>query len=150
MSPAFSTRTHWSIYLPALLVALLWGVLLVWADAQEPKLVSVWWLALVIEAFFVPGLYLAAWLRARGNEFTLGSGLYVRKGGFRSEKLGVALSMVDDVSLRQSILQRWLGAGTLDVRLKGGRVVSLADMGNVKKAVNVFEEISAGGNPAEI
>lgn len=142
MSPAFSTRTHWSIYLPALLVSLLWGALLIWADSQEPKLMSVRWLALVIEAFFVPALYLAAWLRARGNEFVLSDSLYICQGGFRSEKLGVTLAMVDSVSLRNSLLQRWLGAGTLDITLKGGRVVSLSDMGRARKAVEAFAEVS--------
>lgn len=145
MSPVFSTRTHWSIYLPALMVSILWAALLIWADMQEPKLVSVRWLAVVIEAFFVPALYLAAWLRARGNEFVLGDGLYVRKGGLRGEKFGAALSMVESVSLRQSILQRLLGAGTLDIRLKGGRLVSLTDMGEVRNAVRVFDEASGGG-----
>lgn len=138
MSLAFATRTHWSIYLPALLVSLIWGALLVWADAQEPTLVSVRWLALVIEAFFVPALYFAAWVRAWGSEFVLGEGLYVRKSGFKSEKIGAALSMVERVCVRQSLLQRLLGAGTLDIYLKGGRVISLSDMARVRRAEEAF------------
>jgi hypothetical protein len=132
-------KTHWSIYLPAFLVAVLWGGLALWAARAGAETVLT--LALLVEAGAVPVLLLMAWLRARGRVLEIGSqGLFLQTGMLRPVKLGAALSMVEALEAHRSLLQRLLGAGTVEIRLKGGASWRLDDMAAPEAIVACFEK----------
>ena len=132
-------KTHWSIYLPAGLVAVLWGGLAFWAARAGAETVLT--LALLVEAGAVPVLLLMAWLRARGRMLEIGSqGLFLQTGMLRPVKLGAALAMVEAVEAHRSLLQRLLGAGTVEIRLKGRAAWRLDDMAAPEEIVACFEK----------
>ncbi len=100
-----------------------------WADSQEPRPETIRALGLLVEAVAVPLLYLRAFFRGRGAEVLLNSqSLYVSTGGFKPERLGADLTYVEALQVRQSLLQRMVGAGTVRVMLTGGRQFVLDDM----------------------
>jgi membrane protein YdbS with pleckstrin-like domain len=132
-------KVHWSVYLPAGLVAALWGALALWAAQAGAETILT--LALLVEAGAVPVLLVMAWLRARGRVLEIGSqGLFLQTGMLRPVKLGAALSMVEAVEAHRSLLQRLLGAGTVEIRLKGGASWRLDDMADPEALVAGFKQ----------
>ena len=136
------SQRHWSIYLPALFIAILWSAILIWADAQEPRLETIRALALLVEAVAVPLLYLRAYLRGRGAEVLINSqSLYVSTGGFKPERLGADLVYVEALQISRSFLQRLVGAGRVQISLQGGRRFVLDDMSDPEGLRTAFQTV---------
>lgn len=123
------SERHWSIYLPALAISILWAAILFWADRRDPPLETLRLLALAVEAIAVPGLYLWAYFRGRGAEILVDDKMVsISTGGRRPEGARVELTAVKDVQVAQSVLQKLVGAGQFDIRLDGGQCFVLNDM----------------------
>ncbi len=125
------SERHWSVYLPALSISILWAGILFWADRHEPPLETLRLLALAVEAIAVPALYLWAYFRARGAFVLVDQKrIAVSTGGRTPEKVDVDLTSIEEVQVAQSYLQRFVGAGRIAIRLADGRQFALDDMGS--------------------
>lgn len=123
------SERHWSIYLPALSISILWAGILFWADSREPPLETLKLLALVVEIIAVPTLYLWAFFRARGAEVAVTSdAVTISTGGRQPELVRTDFTSVGDVRVAQSYLQKLLGAGQIRIELVDGRQFVLDDM----------------------
>jgi len=126
-------RAHWTIYLPSLVVALVWAAIYGWAVTRDPVLSGLSSVALLVEALGVPLLLLAAALRARVLRVELRKGgreLYLRSGVLRARDVGIGLAEIAHVRVRHSIPQRVLGGGALDIRLLSGDRIVMTDLDN--------------------
>ncbi len=133
------SERHWSIYLPALSISILWAGVLFWADGREPPLETLKLLALAVEMVAVPSLYLWAFFRARGAEVVVTSDdIAISTGGRRPEKARVGLASVKHVHIAQSYLQKLVGAGQIRIDLADGRQFVLDDMGAPDRIVEVI------------
>lgn len=130
-TPAVSARAHWTIYLPTLVVALVWAGIYGWAHSRDPGLEGLASMALLVEALGVPLLLFAAALRARVLTVELrkeGRELYLRTGVLRVRDVGIGLSEIAHVRVRRSLPQRLLGGGALDIKTLSGERIFVADL----------------------
>lgn len=133
------SERHWSIYLPALSISILWAGVLFWADGREPPLETLKLLALAVEIVAVPSLYLWAFFRARGAEVVVASNeVALSTGGRRPEKVRVDLGAVSHVQFAQSYLQKLVGAGQIRINLIDGHQFVLDDMSAPERIVEVI------------
>lgn len=136
------SERHWSIYLPALSIAILWAGILFWADRREPPLETLRLLALAVEAVAVPALYLWAFLRARGSEVVVSSdAISLSTGGRDPEKVEVDPTSVSRVRVAQSYVQKLVDAGQIRIDLSDGRQFVLDDMSAPVRVRDRIEEI---------
>lgn len=123
------SERHWSVYLPALSISILWAGVLFWADGHEPPLEALKLLALAVEIIAVPVLYLRAFFRGRGAEVAVSeTGLAISPGGRGAERVEVDWASVSNVLMAQSHLQKMVGAGQVRIDLTDGRQFVLDDM----------------------
>lgn len=128
-----SARAHWTIYLPTLVVALVWAGIYGWAHWHDPALDGLASVALFVEALGVPVLLLTAALRARVLTVELrkdGRQLYMRTGVLHARDVGIGLSEIAHVRVRHSIPQRLLGGGALDITTLSGDRLLVTDLDN--------------------
>ena len=133
------SERHWSVYLPALSISILWAGILFWADRRDPPLETLRLLALAVEMIAVPALYLWAFFRARGAEVVVASNeVALSTGGRRPEKVRVDLGAVSHVQFAQSYLQKLVGAGQIRINLIDGRQFVLDDMSAPDRVVDAI------------
>tara|TARA_R110002096_G_scaffold200624_2_gene384576 strand:- start:245 stop:691 length:447 start_codon:yes stop_codon:yes gene_type:complete len=139
------SERHWSIYLPALSISILWAGVLFWADGREPPLETLKLLALAVEAIAVPLLYLWAFFRARGAAVEVTSDdIAISTGGRRPEKVRVGIASVSNVQTAQSYLQKLVGAGQVRIDIADGRQFVLDDMSAPDRIVEAIRPDQEG------
>lgn len=129
-SPPCAAHAHWTIYLPSVVVALVWAAIYGWAVTRQPVLGGLKAVALAVEALGVPALLAFAALRARVLEVTLRDGgvLYVRSGVLRPKAVAIGVNEVASVRLRRSLPQRLFGGGALDIKTLSGERLLITDL----------------------
>ena len=144
----FVARAHWSIFLPALVVALLWGLVYLLADNWTPRLSGIASVSLVVEAVIVPLLFLHAWGRAYVLGLRVGGrGLEARAGFPRRGVIEVGAREIAELDFGQSPLQRYFGAGRLDIRTESGARIRLDDLADAKAAAGAVRRLMAAAHP---
>lgn len=125
-----AARAHWTIYLPSLVVAAVWGGVYFWAASRAPELQGIKALALAVEALCVPVLLFFAAVRARALivEVRVGGDLYVRSGFLRVAELHVGAREIASVRVRRSWAQYVFGGGALDIKTLSGERVIVQDL----------------------
>jgi len=138
--PLARATAHWTIYLPTLVVGLVWLVIFLWAELHRPALEGLRALALAVEVLGVPLLFFAAALRARmlavevwprGREGTAEAAereLVMRDGFARPRSLRVGAPEIAALRVRRSLPQRYFGGGALDLRMLSGERLMIADL----------------------
>lgn len=138
--PLASAGAHWTIYFPALVVALVWLVVFAWAAFHQPPLAGLRALALAVVALGTPVLAFAAALRARllsveiwprGREGTQAAAereLVLRDGFARPRSLRVGAREIASIRVRRSLPQRLFGGGALEIKMLSGERVLIADL----------------------
>lgn len=129
-------RAHWTIYLPTLVVALVWAGVYSWAQFHQPALPGIRSLALAVEALAVPLLLFFAAVRARVLivEVRAGHGegdelaLHARSGFARPKEVWIGAREIASIRVRRSLPQRFLGGGALDLRTLSGEILWLTDL----------------------
>ncbi len=145
---AFVARAHWSIFLPALAAALLWALVYLWADNWTPRLSAMASLALAVEGLIVPILILHAWGRTRVLGLRVGTrGLEARAGFPRRRVIEVGAREIAELDFGQSPLQRYFGAGRLDIRTESGARIRLDDLADAVAAASAVRRLMAGIHP---
>ena len=136
-----SARAHWTIYLPTLVVALVWAGIYGWAHWHDPVLNGLASVALFVEALGVPLLLLSAVLRARVLIVELrkdGRQLYMRTGVLRARDVAIGLSEIAHVRVRHSIPQRLWGGGALDITTLSGDRLLVTDLDDPEKVASAI------------
>lgn len=122
-------RAHWTIYLPTILVALLWAAFYLRARFGEPEMPAIATLCLLVEAAAVPTLLLLAWGRARNLLVMPSSGDLLLQSGFPlKQEERVAMDQIRSVRLRRGPVQRLLGGGAIVVTLTSGKRIVVNDL----------------------
>ncbi|HEY4345604.1 MAG TPA: PH domain-containing protein [Parvibaculum sp.] len=136
-SPATAAaRAHWTIYLPSILVALVWAGIYGWAVRHQPVLAGVRGAALVVEALGVPLLLFFAAVRARVLLVEVrrsdgGEGeamLYARSGFLRPREVHIGAREIASARVRRSLPQRLFGGGALDLKTLSGESLFFTDL----------------------
>lgn len=128
------TGAHWTIYLPALVIAFTWGVVYFWSNWQEPPLLVVARIALIIEGMVVPLLLLHAFMRARVLRASVGEGALLAVWGFpMRRRLALPLGDIAAAQLRRPAMQRWFGGGALAIITRQGARHLIADLAEPEK-----------------
>jgi hypothetical protein len=134
-SPAIAAaRAHWTIYLPSIVVALVWAAIYGWAETRQPVLAGVRAAALAVEALGVPLLLFFAAVRARvlllevrpraGGEAVL----FARSGFARPREVQVGAQEIASIRVRRSLPQRLFGGGALDLKTLSGESLWFPDL----------------------
>jgi uncharacterized membrane protein YdbT with pleckstrin-like domain len=129
--PLSAAHAHWTIYLPSLVVALVWAGVYLIAVWHQPVLEGLRALALAVEGLIVPILLFFAAVRARVLTAEMrdeGTRLYVRSGFFRPQEISIGVSEIATVRVRRSLPQRFFGGGALDIKTLSGERVFVSDL----------------------
>lgn len=120
---------HWTIFLPSLVVACLYGGLWLVLAAFGRADMALARLLLIVFVVGVPLLLVHAALRHRSCRLVIGdSRLWCRHGWFRPRWRRIALADVDTVSAARSLFGRLLGGGAVVIRFKDGETLKLDDL----------------------
>ncbi|MEN6543021.1 PH domain-containing protein [Parvibaculum sp.] len=138
--PLASAVAHWTIYLPAAVVAAVWLGIFLWATFHAPQLSGLRALSLAVLMLGTPALAFAAALRARllsveiwpmgaeGTERAAERELVLRDGFAMPRSLRVGAREIASIRVRRSLPQRLFGGGALDIRMLSGERVLIADI----------------------
>lgn len=138
---ALVARAHWSIYLPSLAVALLWGLFYLKAAYGTPHMPAIATLCLAVEAAGVPLLLFLAWGRSRNLMALWSAGDLVLQGGFPLRReWRLTRDSLADLHVSRGPLQRLVGGGALRATLKSGKKITLADLDRAKEIAAVFNQ----------
>ena len=144
----FVARAHWSIFLPAMVVAFIWALIYLWADNWTPRLSAIASLSLAVEGIVVPLLLIHAWGRAHVLGLRVGRrGLEARAGFPRREVIEVGAREIAELDFRQAPLQRYFGAGRLDIRTESGARIRLDDLADAGAAAAAVRRLMAAAHP---
>ena len=136
-----ATGAHWTICLPALVVALTWTGVYFWAGWQEPPMHAIQAIALVIDAIVAPLLLVHAVLRARVLRARVSGGyLEVERGFPFRQRLRIALGEVVLAQVRRSPAQRYLGGGALALIERSGKRHLVADLARPEEIAAAINE----------
>lgn len=134
-SPAVAAaRAHWTIYLPSLVVALVWAAIYFWAVEHRPVLGGVRAVALAVEALGVPLLLFFAAVRARvlivevRRDESGEAVLHARSGFARPREVQIGAGEIASVRVRRSLPQRLFGGGAVDIKTLSGESLRFADL----------------------
>lgn len=149
--PIASARAHWTIYLPTLVVALIWAAVYGWAVLRDPPLNGLRALALAVEALAVPLLFSSALLRARILTLEVrqrardgGRELLLRQGFSQMRQVRVGADEVAFAHVRRSLPQRFLGGGALDIRTMSGERFCVSD---IDRPESIADALAPGHEP---
>ncbi|MGB5948389.1 MAG: hypothetical protein WBG82_03630 [Parvibaculum sp.] len=164
--PLATARAHWTIYLPTMVVAIVWALVYGWARLHEPPLKGLGALALAVEVLAVPLLLLFAAIRARVLSVEVrargdGEGpadglreLLLRQGFIHRHEMRVGANEIAFMRVRRSFPQRLFGGGALDMKMVSGDRLWIADLDTPDDIVNAIRiarpQPDKRGDPGEI
>lgn len=134
-------KAHWTIYLPSLVVALLWAGFYLRARFGEPPMPAIATLCLIVEAAAVPVLLMLAWGRARNLLVMLSSGDLLTRAGFPLKReRRIAMSDISRMAVRRGPVQRLFGGAALVVTLTSGARHVVNDLDHADVIVAAFNQ----------
>jgi len=139
IEPLAEARAHWSVFLPALIVAALYGVAWLGLDANERAGGALGRLVFLVLLTAPPLLTAHAFLRYYSAGVTVTrKHILVARGWPRYTAERIPLSDVESVTERHSLMARLAGAGGLHIRLWDGRDVDARDLADPHQLVEVI------------
>jgi len=141
--------THWTVFLPSLVIALLYGGLWLWFSTGEATdgLARV---ALLVVAVGVPMLLAHAATRFFGAEIVVtNNSLIARPGAPKRTEARVLVGDVVEVSIQRGLIGRVFDVGTVIVTDRSGLSVTVPDLATPMRVAEYVEEFSARVNRAE-
>lgn len=134
LSASAAAHAHWTIYLPSIVVALVWAGIYLWAVSHQPVLGGLRAVALVVEALGVPLLLFFAAVRARvlAVEVRMRDNgqveLYARSGFARPKEIHIGAQEIAAVHVRRSLPQKFFGGGALVLKTLSGDSLWFTDL----------------------
>jgi uncharacterized membrane protein YdbT with pleckstrin-like domain len=117
------TRTHWRVYLPAILLLLLAIAVLAAANYVAPDLIVVPEIAAAILLVLAVVSWIPAFLHRWTTELAVTNRRIIFKSGlFRRHTMEMNMAKVESVDVDQSVIGRILGFGTVTIRGTGGGI----------------------------
>lgn len=139
VEPLAALRAHWSVFLPALLVAALYGASWLVLDAIGHGGGALARLVFLVLVAAPPLLVAHAFLRFHSAGVTVTrKHILVARGWPRQAAERIPLAEVESVSVRASLIARMLGAGSLHIRLWDGRDIDARDLADPHELVEVI------------
>lgn len=141
MEPLADAGAHWSLFLPALLVAVIYGaawLLLDFGGFGDGALARLIFLVLVAAP---PLLWGHAFLRF----YSIGVAVtpehvLIARGWPHHDAIRIPLSEIESATMRTSWLARILGAGSIHIRLWDGSDIDVYDLERPRRVVEIIRE----------
>jgi uncharacterized membrane protein YdbT with pleckstrin-like domain len=125
------TRTHWRVYLPAILLLLLALAVLAATNYVAADFVAVPEIAAAILLLLAVASWFPAFLQRWTTELAVTNRRIVFKSGlFRRHTMEMNMSKVESVDVDQSVIGRILGFGTVTIRGTGGGIEPMRNVAN--------------------
>jgi uncharacterized membrane protein YdbT with pleckstrin-like domain len=117
------TRTHWRVYLPAILLLILAIAALAASNYVAPDLTVVPGIAAAILLVLALLSWIPAFLHRWTTELAVTNRRIIFKSGlFRRHTMEMNMAKVESVDVDQSVMGRILGFGTVTIRGTGGGI----------------------------
>jgi uncharacterized membrane protein YdbT with pleckstrin-like domain len=117
------TRTHWRVYLPAILLLILAIAALAASNYVAPDLTVVPGIAAAILLVLALLSWIPAFLHRWTTELAVTNRRIIFKSGlFRRHTMEMNMAKVESVDVDQSVIGRILGFGTVTIRGTGGGI----------------------------
>ncbi|MGI9412881.1 MAG: PH domain-containing protein [Hyphomicrobiales bacterium] len=137
-------RTHRVVFLPSLVVALLYGGLWLWYSGGTAT-DGVARAALLVLAVGVPLLIAHAAIRYYGAEIVVrGDEIIARPGLPKRSEIKVLIGDVREVAIRRGLIGRVFDVGTVVLTDRSGRSVTVPDLAGPQRVVEI---VKAGAVP---
>lgn len=124
-------RAHWTLFAPALLVGLTYGVLwlaLALAGRGDGVIARV---AIIVFSLGTPLLLVYGFLRFNSVWIAAGDGvLWLSRGWPRISPAQIPLDSIDSITLAQSFVGRWFDVGEIVIHLHNGQRLKISDIGS--------------------
>lgn len=132
---------HWSLFLPAIMVAIIYGVAWLLLDLSGYGEGALGRLIFLVLMAAPPLLWGHAFLRfySTGAAVTQDHVL-VARGWPHHEAVRIALSEIESATMRESWLARRLGAGSIHLRLWDGSDIDVYDLRRPVRVVEIIRE----------
>lgn len=139
LEPLATARAHWSVFLPAVIVAALYGIAWLGLDAAGRTGGALGRLVFLVLLMAPPLLVAHAFLRFYSAGVTVTRKyILVARGWPHYTAERIPLAEVESVTERRSLMSRLLGAGSLHIRLWDGRDVDARDLADPREVVGVI------------
>ena len=134
-----AVRAHWSLFLPALIVAALYGMSWLGLDATGRSGGALARLVFLVLLVAPPLLLAHAFLRFYSAGVAVGPNhVLVARGWPHHEGDQIPLSEIESVSVRSSLIARLLGAGSIHIRLWNGNDIDVRDIADPDRIVEII------------
>lgn len=123
-------RAHWTLFAPAVLVGISYGLL--WAVLALIGLGGgvIARTSLIVFSLGTPLLLMYGFLRFNSVWVTAGGGvLWLSRGWPRITPAQIPLDDIDRITLSQSFIGRWFNVGEIIIHLHNGRQMKISDIG---------------------
>ena len=138
----YVTRTHWLVYLPAILLLLLGIVVLASSAYVSANLAAISQVASAMLILLATISWLPAFIRRWTTELAVTNRRIVFKSGlFRRHTMEMNMSKVESVDVDQSVIGRILDYGTVTIRGTGG---GIEPMRNIACPIAFRNRVTAG------
>lgn len=128
--PLLEAKGHWSVFLPALVIAALYGGIWAWFAIRGAHDGALARAALSICVIGGPVLFVYAFLRFNSTHVGLyADRVLIEQGWPHRREFSLSAEAIVDVETRYSPVGRLFGGGTLIVHSRGGGHHSVADLG---------------------
>jgi uncharacterized membrane protein YdbT with pleckstrin-like domain len=128
---AHVTRTHWRVYLPAIVLLLFAIAALAASSYVAADLVLVPRIAAAALALLAAASWLPAFIGRWTTELAVTNRRVIFKSGlFRRHTMEMNMSKVESVDVDQSVAGRILGFGTVTIHGTGGGIESMRNIAN--------------------
>lgn len=123
-------RAHWTVFAPAVLVGLtyglLWAVLMVMGRGDG----VIARISLIVFSLGTPLLFVYGFLRFNSVWVATGEGeLWLGRGWPRIGPRRIAFDEIDSIQLAQSFVGRWFDVGEIIITLHTGGRIKISDLG---------------------
>jgi len=139
IEPLAKARAHWSVFLPAVIVAALYGLGWVGLDTTGHAGGALGRLVFLVLLTAPPLLVAHAFLRYYSARATVTRKyILLSRGWPRYTAERIPLADVESVTLRRSLVARLVGAGSLHIRLWDGRDIDARDLADPHELVDII------------
>ena len=133
-------RAHWQLFIPTLVIAILYGMglLFLWMTGRSGG--ALFRLFAIVLAVGIPLLATHAFLRYETLCLHLGAkNLRIHVGWPKDTPIEIPYKLIDSLKVKRGLSGRLMGGGTVLIKLTAGNQVAVADLKEPEKVADAFE-----------